>query len=47
MAYELPESVRLMRDTVRRFVKNDLESISRQAEEQDQIPGPSFRRCGT
>ncbi len=38
MAYELPESVRLMRDTVRRFVKNDLEPISQQVEEQDQIP---------
>ncbi len=44
MAYELSESVRLMRDTVRRFVKNDLEPISRQVEEQDQIPEPIVQK---
>ena len=38
MDFEIPESVRLMRDTVRRFVKNDLEPISQQVEEQGEIP---------
>jgi acyl-CoA dehydrogenase len=38
MDFEIPENIRLMRDTVRRFVKNDLEPISRQIEEQNAIP---------
>lgn len=38
MDFEIPESVRLMRDTVRRFVKNDLEPISQQVEDQGEIP---------
>jgi len=38
MDFEIPESIRLMRDTVRRFVKNDLEPISQQIEEQNAIP---------
>ena len=38
MDYTLPENVRLMRETVRRFVKNDLEPLSQQVEEQDKIP---------
>jgi len=38
MDYELPENLRLMRDTARRFVKNELESISQQVEEEEKIP---------
>ncbi|MFH1117405.1 MAG: acyl-CoA dehydrogenase family protein [Pseudomonadota bacterium] len=38
MDIELPESLRIMLDTVRRFVKQDLEPISRQVEEEDRIP---------
>jgi acyl-CoA dehydrogenase len=38
MEPELPESLRLMLQTVRRFIKQDLEPISRQVEEQDEIP---------
>ena len=38
MDFEIPENVRLMRDTVRRFVKNDLEPLSRQVEETEKIP---------
>jgi alkylation response protein AidB-like acyl-CoA dehydrogenase len=35
MDFELPESIRLMRDTARRFVKNELEPISQQVEEEE------------
>ncbi len=38
MDFEIPEDLRLMADTVRRFVKNDLEPISRQVEEEDRVP---------
>lgn len=38
MDFELSESIRLMRETVRRFVKNDLEPISQQVEEEEKIP---------
>ena len=38
MDYELPESLRLMRDTARRFVKNELEPISQKVEEEEKIP---------
>jgi len=38
MDYELPEAMRLMVDTVRRFVKKDLEPISQKVEEEDRIP---------
>ena len=38
MDFEIPENVRLMRDTVRRFVKNDLEPLSREVEETEKIP---------
>ncbi len=38
MEFDIPESLRLMVDTVRRFVKQDLEPISRQVEEEDRIP---------
>jgi acyl-CoA dehydrogenase len=39
MDYELPENLRLMRDTARRFVKNELEPISQKVEEEEKIPG--------
>jgi acyl-CoA dehydrogenase len=35
---DLPENLRLILDTVRRFVKRDLEPVSRQVEEEDRIP---------
>lgn len=38
MDYHIPENLRLMVDTVRRFVKQDLEPISRQVEYEDRIP---------
>jgi acyl-CoA dehydrogenase len=38
MDYELPESLRLMRDTARRFVKNELEPISQKVEEEEKVP---------
>jgi acyl-CoA dehydrogenase len=38
MDYELPENLRLMRDTARRFVKNELEPISQKVEEEEKIP---------
>ena len=38
MDFEFSENIRLMRDTVRRFVKNDLEPISQQVEEEEKIP---------
>ncbi len=38
MDFVLPENIRLMRDTVQRFVKNDLEPISQKVEEEEKIP---------
>ncbi len=38
MNFEIPENLRMMVDTVRRFVRQDLEPISRQVEEEDRIP---------
>src|SRR5512135_1095369 len=38
MDYTLPENIRLMRDTVSRFVKNELEPISQQVEDEEKIP---------
>ncbi len=38
MDYTLPENVLLMRDTVRRFIKNELEPISQKVEEEEKIP---------
>lgn len=38
MEFELPESLRLMIETVRRFVRQDLEPISQQVEDEDRIP---------
>jgi acyl-CoA dehydrogenase len=36
--YTIPENLQMMADTVRRFVKQDLEPISQQVEEEDRIP---------
>ncbi len=38
MDFEIPEDLRIMRETIRRFVEKDLEPISQQVEEQDEIP---------
>ncbi len=38
MDYTIPENLQMMADTVRRFVKQDLEPISQQVEEEDRIP---------
>lgn len=38
MDFEIPENIRLMTDTIRRFVKKDLEPISQQVEDEDRIP---------
>lgn len=38
MDFEIPDNLRMMVDTVERFVKRDLEPISRQVEEEDRIP---------
>lgn len=38
MDFAIHENLRMMVDTVRRFVKRDLEPISRQVEEEDRIP---------
>lgn len=38
MDFELPESLRLMRDTARRFVKNEMEPISQKVEEEEKVP---------
>jgi acyl-CoA dehydrogenase len=36
--YTIPENLQMMADTIRRFVKQDLEPISQQVEEEDRIP---------
>jgi acyl-CoA dehydrogenase len=38
--FDIPEDLRLMIDTVRRFVKKELEPISQQVEEEGKIPEP-------
>ncbi len=38
MDFELPENIRMMQETARRFVKNELEPISQQVEEEEKIP---------
>ncbi|HSR14053.1 MAG TPA: acyl-CoA dehydrogenase family protein [Thermodesulfobacteriota bacterium] len=38
MDYTLPENIQMMRDTVRRFVKNELEPISQKVEDEGVIP---------
>ena len=41
---DLPESLRLILDTVRRFTRQELEPISDQVEEEDQIPEETVER---
>ena len=43
---ELPEEVRVMRDTIRRFVEEELDPIADQVEEQDRDPRGVARRAG-
>jgi acyl-CoA dehydrogenase len=38
MDFEIPENLRMMQDTIGRFVKQDLEPISQKVEEEDHIP---------
>ncbi len=38
MDYEIPESLRLMQETIRRFVNQDLGPLSQQVEDEDHIP---------
>jgi len=38
MDFEIPENLRMMQETIRRFVNQDLEPISQQVEEEDRIP---------
>ncbi len=38
MDFELPESLRLIKETIRRFIKTELEPISQKVEEEEKIP---------
>jgi acyl-CoA dehydrogenase len=38
MDFEIPENLRIMQDTIRRFVNQDLEPISQKVEEEDHMP---------
>jgi acyl-CoA dehydrogenase len=38
MDYTLPENIQLMRDTARRFIRNELQPISQKVEEEEKIP---------
>ena len=38
MDFEIPENLRMMQDTIRRFVKQDLEPVSQKVEDEDRIP---------
>jgi acyl-CoA dehydrogenase len=38
MDYDIPESLRLMQETIRRFVNQDLEPLSQQVEDEDHLP---------
>jgi acyl-CoA dehydrogenase len=38
MDFEIPESLQLMQETIRRFVDEGLEPISQKVEEDDEIP---------
>jgi acyl-CoA dehydrogenase len=38
MDYEIPENLRMVQDTIRRFVNQDLEPISQKVEEEEHIP---------
>ena len=38
MDFEIPEDIRIMTETIRRFVNNELDPLSRQVEEEDHVP---------
>ena len=38
MDFEIPENLRMMQETIRRFVNQDLEPIAQQVEDEDHIP---------
>jgi acyl-CoA dehydrogenase len=38
MDFEIPENLRIMQETIRRFVHQDLEPVSQEVEEEDHIP---------
>jgi acyl-CoA dehydrogenase len=38
MDFQIPENLRIMQDTIRRFVNQELDPISQKVEEEDQIP---------
>ncbi|SHE40282.1 acyl-CoA dehydrogenase [Desulfacinum infernum DSM 9756] len=44
MDFTIPENLRMMQETVRRFVERDLEPISRQVEDEDRIPEETVRK---
>lgn len=44
MDFTIPENLRMMQETVRRFVERDLEPISRQVEDEDRIPEEAVRK---
>jgi acyl-CoA dehydrogenase len=44
MDFTIPENLRMMQETVRRFVERDLEAISRQVEDEDRIPEETVQK---
>ncbi|MBC7357313.1 MAG: acyl-CoA dehydrogenase family protein [Desulfacinum sp.] len=44
MDFTIPENLRMMQETVRRFVERDLEPISRQVEDEDRIPEETVQK---
>ncbi|SHG00803.1 acyl-CoA dehydrogenase [Desulfacinum infernum DSM 9756] len=44
MEFTIPENLRMMQETVRRFVERDLEPISRQVEDEDRIPEETVQK---
>jgi acyl-CoA dehydrogenase len=46
MDFELPENIRMMQETARRFVKNELEPISQKVEEEEKIPESVVKKMG-
>ena len=44
MQNQISEDIRIMLETIRRFVKKDLEPISRQVEDEDKIPPETVRK---
>ncbi|SMC17159.1 acyl-CoA dehydrogenase [Desulfacinum hydrothermale DSM 13146] len=44
MDFTIPENLRMMQETIRRFVQRDLEPISRQVEDEDRIPEATVQK---